>query len=116
MAQGRWIDKSQPQTLQGAVIFSYINAALGLLTFLAFGAGLSVVLLLLAVAAYGIANDRRWGYWSAVVLSCLYLFGQLVYFVFGGGIGGVLNLLFAGLLVALLLHPQSREYQRVWFR
>jgi hypothetical protein len=114
--QGRWIDKSQPQTLQGAVLFSYLNAALAVLTFLVLGAGISLVLVLLAFAAYGIANDKRWGYWSAVVLSCLYLLAQVIFFVAGGIIGGLLNLLFAGLLVALLLHPQSREYQRIWFR
>jgi uncharacterized membrane protein (DUF2068 family) len=114
--RGRWIDKSQPQTLQGAVLFSYLSAALALLTFLVAGAGPVLILVLLAVAAYGIANNRRWGYWSAVVLSCLYLLAQVVFFIAGGGFGGLLNLLFAALLVALLLHPQSREYQRVWFR
>lgn len=98
------------------MLFSYLNAALAVLTFLALGAGISLVLVLLAVAAYGIANDKRWGYWSAVVLSCLYLLAQVVYVVAGGSIGGLLNLLFAGLLVGLLLHPQSREYQRIWFR
>ena len=67
------------------------------------------------MAAYGIANDRRWAYWSAVGLSCLYLLAQVVFFFVGGSFGGLLSLLFAGLLVALLLHPQSREYQRVWF-
>ncbi len=29
--------------------------------------------------------------------------------------GLVLNLLFDGALVALLLHPMSRDYQRIWF-
>ena len=28
----------------------------------------------------------------------------------------VLNLAFAALLVVLLLHPESRRYQRIWFR
>jgi hypothetical protein len=27
-----------------------------------------------------------------------------------------LRLLFAGALFALLLHPMSREYQRIWFK
>lgn len=115
MPQGRWFDKSQPQTLQGAVFFCYFNAALAVLSLLLAGPGPALVLLLLGVAAYGIANDRRWAYWSAVVLSCLYLLAQVLFFFAGGSFGGVLSLLFAGLLVALLLHPQSREYQRVWF-
>ena len=28
----------------------------------------------------------------------------------------VISLLFDGALVALLLHPMSREYQRIWFK
>jgi hypothetical protein len=30
--------------------------------------------------------------------------------------GGLINLLFEVALVALLLHPQSRDYQRIWFK
>ena len=30
--------------------------------------------------------------------------------------GGILNLLFEVALVALLLHPMSRDYQRIWFK
>jgi hypothetical protein len=28
----------------------------------------------------------------------------------------VLNVLFYGALLALLLHPQSRSYRKIWFR
>lgn len=116
MPTRRWINQSQPQTLQGAVIFSYLNAALALLFTLVLGIGpYFLVLLLLAVAAFGIANDRRLAYWAGVVLACLYLLGQLLVLVTGGSLGGVLSLLFAGILVALLLHPESRHYQRIWF-
>ena len=115
MARHRWIDKSQPQTLQGAVLFSYLSAALALLSFLALRSALSLVLVLLAVTAYGIANERRWAYWAAVALACLFLVVQVVAFFFGGGFGGLLSLVFAGLLVALLLHPESRHYERIWF-
>ena len=37
----------------------------------------------------------------------------------GGDVFGfplILTLLFDGALVALLLHPQSRDYQRIWFK
>ncbi|HEX3946331.1 MAG TPA: hypothetical protein VHW47_01445 [Acidimicrobiales bacterium] len=115
MAERKWTDKTQPQTLQAAVLFSYLNAALAILYLVAFGVGPSLVLLLLAGTAYGIANERRWTYWAAVVLSGLYLLGQLVFFVTGGGFNGLLNLVFAGVLFALLVHPQSRQYQRIWF-
>lgn len=112
------MNQSQPQTLQGAVMFSYLNAALALIYSIVLG-GASIFylpILVLAVAAYGIANDRKWGYWGGVVLSFLNLFGVLAIIVVGGGFSGILNLLFAGVLVALLLHPESRHYQRIWFR
>lgn len=114
--QRQWINKSQPQTLQGAVLFSYLNAALAVLFALFAGRSyVLVIFVLLAVAAYGIANERKVGYWGGVVLACLYLFYELVLLVTGGGFGYIIDLLFAGVLVALLLHPESRHYQRIWF-
>lgn len=111
----KWMDKTQPQTLQAAVLFSYLNAGLAVLYLIAFGVGPSLVLLLLGGTAFGIANERRWAYWGAIVLSGLYLLGQVLFFVTGGGFSGLLNLLFAGVLFALLVHPQSRQYVRIWF-
>jgi len=114
---GRWIDHSQPQTLQGAVLFSYLNAALALLFTLILGQSpFLFIFILLAVAAFGVANERRVAYWAAVVLACAYVLGVLAIMVTGGGFGGILNLLFAGILVALLLHPESRHYERIWFK
>jgi 4-hydroxybenzoate polyprenyltransferase len=113
----RWINQSQPQTLQGAVLFSYINAALAFIYTLVLGMQpFLVVFVLLAAAAFGIANEKRLAYWGGVVLACLYLLAELAAIVTGGSLGGVLNLLFAGILVVLLLHPESRHYQRIWFR
>jgi uncharacterized membrane protein len=41
----------------------------------------------------------------------------LIAFVsFSKSLSSVLNLAFAVLLVVLLLHPESRRYQRIWFR
>ncbi|MDA8318069.1 MAG: hypothetical protein ACP5PM_10315 [Acidimicrobiales bacterium] len=114
---GRWIDHSQPQTLQGAVLFSYLNAAMALLFTLILGQSpFLFIFILLAVAAFGVANERRVAYWAAVVLACAYVLGVLFIMVTGGGFGGILNLLFAGILVALLLHPESRHYERIWFK
>ena len=113
----RWFDPTQPQTLQAAVIFCYVNAVLGLLYFLALGAALPLILLVGAVGANGIANERKWGYWVAVVSASLYVLTQLVAFVsFARGLSGLLNLAFAAVLVVLLLHPMSRRYQKVYFR
>lgn len=116
MRDRRWINHSQPQTLQGAVLFAYLNAALALVYTLALGLSfLTCVFVLLAAAAYGIANDRKLGYWAGLLLSVIYVLGELALLATGGSVGGVLNLLFAGVLVVLLLHPESRRYQQTWF-
>lgn len=113
----KWFDQSQPQTLQAAVLFCYLNAALAILYLIIFGAGLPLILLVAAVGANGIANERRWGYWVAVVSACVYVLTQLVaFFTFERTLGLILNLAFAALLVILLLHPDSRRYERIWFR
>ena len=112
----RFFDSSQPQTLQGAVMLSYLNVAFSLL-FL-FSGGIFGLLVAATAAeglgAYGIANERRWGYRVCVGASVVILAVAALVFVLGHGLG-IINLLFAGLLVALLLHPQSREYQKIWF-
>ena len=111
--QRRFLDPSQPQTLQGAVMLCYITAVFGLI-WLFYGAAIGLVPVVLAVGGYGIANERRWGYWLATVAAVLNLLS--VFAVLGGlSLSFLLNLLFAGVLVALLLHPQSRHYQRIWF-
>ena len=70
----------------------------------------------MGAAAYGIANERRAAYRAGIVLAGIYLFAQVLFFILvRGGFGSLLDLLFAGLLVILLLHPESRSYERVWF-
>jgi len=66
-------------------------------------------------AGNGIANERKWGYWLGLALAFL-PFG-LRFLLYGNPFGiSVINLMFEIALVALLLHPQSREYQRIWFK
>jgi hypothetical protein len=108
----KWLDRTQPQTLVMATIILYINAALGLLTGLGGGSIFALLLLVSVGAAFGIANEKKWGYWLAVVLTAFDLL--LTIAAFSGT--ALLNLLFYGALLALLLHPQSREYRRTWFR
>ena len=60
----------------------------------------------------GIANEKKWGYWLGVALAVLWWCSRLV----TSRSGSIVNLLFYGALVALLLHPQSRAYRRTWFR
>lgn len=114
MPANRWVDKTQPQTLMMATIIMYINAAFGIvygLEFFLFPYGAVLVLGPIA-AGWGIANEKRWGYWLGVVLTVAAIAFVVLHFSWGS----LLSLLFYGALLALLLHPQSREYRRVWFR
>ena len=116
MAEDRhWFDSSQPQTLQGAVMLCYVLAAFGLLWILLGAYPLAeIVPLALGAAGYGVANEKRWGYRLGVVVASLNVLIYL-YLLVLGFFAIVLNLLFAGVLLALFLHPQSREYERIWF-
>jgi len=83
-----------------------VNPLLGLLTILGLAAG-----------GFGIANEKKWGYAVAVGAAVLQLGMLLV--IFGIEVIGfptILTLMFDGLLVGLLVHPMSRDYQRIWFR
>lgn len=114
----RWINQHQPQTLLSAVILCYIQAfftlfslgylgPLGLFIFIGLGAG-----------AFGIANEKKWGYTLAVAAAVL----QVVLFIAYGGLSALgyvqvlMSFAFDVLLVVLLLHPMSRSYQRIWFK
>jgi len=114
------MNQGQPQTLQIAVFLLYANAFFTLLFLLQ--AGVFPGLFLLAGAGmvaggYGIANERKWGYALGVAMA-LFPFALRAYYV---GLSAVfstnlLNLMFEVALVALLVHPQSRDYQRIWFK
>ncbi|HEX2040264.1 MAG TPA: hypothetical protein VHF47_11100 [Acidimicrobiales bacterium] len=117
MEQRRWMNQSQPQTLQIAVFLLYINAF-----FTAFYGGLgSLIGLLLIVAnvgaGYGVANEKRWAYGLALAVAFLPFVLRLLLNGLDDVLGtNLINLMFEIALVALLLHPQSREYQRIWFK
>jgi hypothetical protein len=115
----KWVNQYQPQTLVIATILCYVDAVFGLL----FGViatslvAALVIIAALAVGGFGIANEKRWGYAVAVIGAVLQLVMLIV--VFGSDVfrsTAVINLLFDGALVALLLHPMSRDYQRIWFK
>ena len=73
-------------------------------------------MLLGGVGAFGIANDKKWGYVLGLVASIGFLMLQLLLFYFNPfAFSAVINLVFSVFLVALLLHPASRLYQRVYF-
>ena len=51
---------------------------------------------------------------TGAVLQVIMLFAVVGADVFASS--AIISLLFDGALVALLLHPMSREYQRIWFK
>jgi len=113
----RWFNSSLPQTLQASVMLFYLDAALALISGLL--GGLSLILIVAAflsfAPAFGMANERKWGYVVGVVVASLLVALYLWGFVVSHSFGVIIELLFAGVLLALLLHPQSRSYQRIWF-
>jgi hypothetical protein len=124
MPANKWLDRTQPQTLYSATLLLYLNAGINLLLggriffvhlfgYTVFSAPLGIALLAAEIAGgWGIANERKWGYLLAVVAAGLLMLETLLAF------SSVLlfTLIFQVALVALLLHPMSREYRRIWFR
>ena len=113
----RWFNQGHPQTLQTATILLYLEGVLGLLS----GGGYGGILVCagMVVGAFGVANDKRWGYGlalAAAILNVAYIFvawGVVPAFT---NFNPLLSLIFGGALLGLLLHPMSRNYQRIWFR
>jgi len=112
----RFLNPAQPQTLQIAVFLLYFKAFFGLLDGLALGNGLLLGAAVAAgVGAYGIANELKWGYGLGLLAAFSPFLIRWYYDAPLLGVGS-LNLLFEIALVALLLHPMSRDYQRIWFK
>ena len=114
MNEKKFLNQFQPQTLVIATLLLYIDAFFNLISFKPL---LVLIAILGAAGGYGIANEKKWGYAVAVGAAVLQVGMLLV--VAGTDVLGfplLLNLVFDGALVALLLHPQSRDYQRIWFK
>ena len=129
----RWVNPSQPDLLQIAVFLGYFRGIFTLLfgldaQFFVFPAEnlLRIALAaLLAGGAYLLANGKRLGWQLLLVGAALPLLARLLV-AFGISIGGVdvaatspldydvIGLMFEVALVALLVHPRSRQYEKVW--
>ena len=114
MNDRKFVNQFQPQTLYIATVLLYINAVFD---FLSFYPLFMLAAVALAAGGYGIANEKRWGYGLAVVaavlqVAVLLLFARSAAF----GFPGILTLIFDVALVARLVHPESRQYQRIWFK
>jgi len=125
MERRRWLNQGQPQTLIIACFLLYINAAFAVLSLLRAGSGISLggwgaAFYVITIGGgilggFGVANERKWGYFLAIFTA----FAPFILALLAGanpfGVDAI-TLLFEIALVALLLHTQSREYQKVWFR
>jgi hypothetical protein len=114
----KFLNQGQPQTLFIATVLLYASAIFGLIGILGL-LGLYGLLTIagFAVGGFGIANERKWGYAIAVGAAILQV--VLLVTVFRGELLEslvIINLMFALGLLALLLHPESRDYQRIWFK
>jgi hypothetical protein len=144
MQTRQWTNRSLPQTLQIGLILLYIRAVTTLLglnqQFITFPGSefrsdftvknwpLQLVLVaVLAAGGYLIANERKIGWILGVIGAALPLVGRLLLMV-GTSLSTVdvpqvapwryngFGLMFEVALFALLVHPQSRHYQRIWFK
>ncbi|MFM9037078.1 MAG: hypothetical protein ACKOJ9_05260 [Actinomycetota bacterium] len=134
----RWFDRMAPQTLQIATMLLYLNGFFALIGFMdksdwvgiariskgALGTlvGLGVVAAFVLSGLF-MANDRRWGYrlglfaaFSPFLLRFWILSGDYWSLWDRLSGGNTVSFIFDVALCALLLHPQSREHQRVWYR
>jgi len=126
-----------PQTLQLAIHLGYLDGAFALLEILDSSGPLAwvryrislgiVVALLVPVGhvagGFLMANERRLGWKIAVATSFSpFVINFLAYGDVGAGLqrqlfgGSLISFAFDAALVALLLHPQSRAHQKMWYR
>jgi len=112
METRRWINRYQPQTLVSGTVLLYIEGLFNLVR----GPELMVLGLVMFPAAYGIANDRRWAWRLGVGAAALAVLSRLASVgTYGFSPTMLLILVFPVALLALLVHPTSREHQRIWF-
>ncbi len=116
----RWTNPSLPQTLQMGMFLLYIDAVFGLLG-LRGPIGLFGLVLVVgsALAGLGIANEYKWAWKLGVAVSTLALIPLVIILADDPGeifdISLLIYAIFPVAQFALLIHPQSRQYQKVWF-
>ena len=127
----RWLNPTQPQTLYSAVMLAYFRGvsivlfcsvyyrALPYDILGSFASRIFPLLLLVALVGggLGIANEKKYGFRLALsaaiysVVATLWIGTQYSVEL----LGFLLRLMFDIVLLVLLLHPQSKEYRRIWF-
>lgn len=122
----RWTNPHQPQTLQIGVFLMYIRAVFvvlpGFLTTYDYWAQPIPILAAagLVLGGLGTANNKRWGYRLAVGVTALGVYPLARWLIDVGpravvDFDFVLIALFPVAQLIVLLHPLSRNHQRIWF-
>lgn len=138
----KWFDRMQPQTLQISAMLLYLNGFFALISLIdstnylgylrsRYSIGLFIGLVVVALHALSgvfMANDLKLGYKFAVAAAFspfvlrFWAYSDLeraggykigIYDKLSGG--STLNLIFEVALCALILHPQSRSHQKIWY-
>ena len=114
----QFFNQSMPQTLVIAQLLCYLGAFFGIINgVVASSRGVALLIIFgLLLGGFGIANERKWGYAVAVFASGLHVAMYII--IFRGDVflfQILIGFLFDVALFALLVHPQSREHQKVWF-
>jgi hypothetical protein len=112
--QTRFLNTSQPQTLVIGTILLYIDAFFALI----YGFPAMLIAIAMAAGAFGIANERKWGYTIGLAGAILQLVTLVAFLGLAHLLDGLnfLTFVFDAALVGLLLHPMSRDYTKIWFR
>jgi len=134
----KWFDRMQPQTMQIATWLLYLNGFFALIGFMdksdwigfarvdkgALGSLIGLVVVASFIAGgYLMANDRKIGYRLALV-AAFSPFALRVWLLWSNSVwspidkitgNDTIGFIFEAALCALLLHPQSREHQRLWY-
>lgn len=120
MNERKFLNQQQPQTLVIATLLLYLNGAFNILNGLSFSTLLLLIGVAMGAGAFGIANEKKWGYKVAVAVTGLGVL-ELILVLGSDGIGLIISptfwlyALFPVARFALLVHPMSREHQRIWF-
>ncbi len=121
MSRFRWTNPSLPQPLQIAVLLLYISAffaLLGGLIEITSTAGILIFVggMLALTAARRMVRERKFGYLLALFYAAWDVLGTILSISGGFSAWYLIGLVFAIALIGLLLHPESRQYYRTWFR
>jgi hypothetical protein len=118
MDQFRWIDHTQPGRLVQGTTMLYISAAFDVLNLFLGSRYLPLFVVLAALqagGAYGIANEKKLGYYAACGGAGLAVLVD-VFFLTVSPVFGLIGLAISAWILSMLLHDSSRSYARIWFK